>query len=84
VVQLANAQSNPKRVQESPNVLELVNAVHALGFLGRVDEAAESRLELLSARAVSHTTKARAIPVDLARLGVERTLLLSFLLEGFR
>jgi hypothetical protein len=61
------------------DVLELVNAVHALGLLIREDEAAECRLELLSTRAVGHATQTRAVPVDLASLGVESTLLASLL-----
>lgn len=63
---------------------ELLNAVHALGLLGGVDEAAESSLELLAARAVSHAAQARAVPVDLASLGVEGALGIGLLLESLR
>lgn len=66
------------------HVLELLNAVHALRLLLRVHEAAERSLELLSARAMRHTTQARAVPVDLAGLGVESGFLASLLLELFR
>lgn len=62
--------------------LELLNAVNTLGLLRGVHEAAECRLEFLSARAVGHATQARAIPVDLASLRVERSFLTSFLLES--
>lgn len=63
------------------NILELLDAVNALGFLLGVDEAAERSLEVLSARTVSHTTEARAVPVDLASLGVECSLLASLFLK---
>lgn len=66
----------------SRHVLELVNALHALGLLVGVDEAAERRLELLAARAVGHAAQAGAVPVDLARLGVECALLVGLLLEA--
>jgi hypothetical protein len=57
------------------NLLELVDAVHPLGLLGRVHKAAKRRPELLPARPVCHTTQARAVPVDLSSLGVVRRLL---------
>jgi hypothetical protein len=61
------------------DVLELLDAVHALRLLLREHEAAESSLELLSTRAMGHTTQARAVPVDLASLGVESALLAGLL-----
>lgn len=64
------------------NLLELVNALNALGLLFAVDEAAEGRLELLTAGTVGHAAQAGAVPVDLSGLGVESTLLGGFLLEG--
>ena len=64
-----------------PNALKLLNAVHALGLLLRVHEAAERSLELLSTRAVSHSTQAGAVPVDLAGLGVEGGFLAGLLFE---
>lgn len=67
--------------QGDENALELFNAVHALRLLGGVHEAAEGSLELLAARAVGHPAQARAVPVDLAGLGVERGLLVGFVLE---
>lgn len=57
------------------HVLELLNAVHPLGLLGRVQKAAKRRLEVLATRPVRHAAQARAVPVDLARLRVERALL---------
>lgn len=65
------------------DVLELVDAVHALGVLLREHEAAEGRLEVLAARPVGHAAQARAIPVDLARLRVEGALLAGILLQSF-
>lgn len=53
------------------NVLELLNAIDALGLLVRVHEAGECCPELLSARAVGHTAQAWAVPVDLASLRIE-------------
>jgi hypothetical protein len=64
------------------NVLELVDAVHALGLLLGVDEAAECIAELVAARPVGHAAQARAVPVDLARLGVECALLVRLSLES--
>lgn len=61
-------------------LLELVNAVHALGLGVRVDEATERGLELFTTWSVGHASQARAIPVDLARLWVEGALLTGFLL----
>lgn len=63
------------------NLLELLNAVHALGLSFRVDEAAEGALELLATRAIGHAAKAGAVPVDLTRLGVECALLAGLLLQ---
>lgn len=63
------------------NILELLNAVNALGFLLGVHEAAEGTLEVLSAGSVCHATKTRAVPVDLASLRVECGLLASLILE---
>jgi hypothetical protein len=59
-------------------VLELVNALHALGLFCGEDEAAERGLELLSTRSVGHAAEAWAIPVDLASLRVERPLLIQW------
>jgi hypothetical protein len=56
-------------------LLEVVDAVHALGLLLAEDEAAEGSLELVSTRPGGHAAQARAVPVDLARLGVEGALL---------
>lgn len=66
------------------DILELLNAVHALRLLLGEDEAAESLSELLAARSVSHTTEAWAIPVDLAGLLVESTLLAGLLFQILR
>lgn len=66
------------------DVLELFNAVHALGFFLGEDEAAESLSELLAARSMSHTTEAWAIPIDLAGLLVESTLLAGLLFQVLR
>lgn len=66
------------------DVPELLNAVHALGLLLGKDEAAESFSELLAARSVSHTTEAWAIPVDLAGLLIESTLLACLLFQVLR
>lgn len=63
------------------NELELVNAVHALGFFRGVHKAAERSLELLAARTVSHAAQAWAVPVDLASLGVEGGFLASFVFK---
>jgi hypothetical protein len=63
------------------NILELLNAVNALGLLLGVDEAAERSLEVLSAWPVGHATEARAVPVDLASLRVECGLLASLFLK---
>lgn len=57
------------------DVLELLNAVNTLRLLLGVDEAAESRLELLTTRAVGHTTQTWAVPVDLSGLRVEGSFL---------
>lgn len=67
-----------------PHVLELVDAIHALRLLLGVDEAAESGLELLAAGPMSHAAQARAVPVDLARLGVEGALLVGLGLQLLR
>lgn len=67
-----------------PHVLELVDTIHALGLLLGEDEAAECRLELLAARPVGHAAQARAVPVDLARLGVEGALLVGLGLQLLR
>lgn len=67
-------------VSESPNILELINAVHALGLLLGVNETAKGRLELLPTRPMRHAPEARAVPVDLACLGVEGALLLRLVL----
>lgn len=53
------------------HVSELVDALDAFGLGLGVDEAAEGLLELGAARAVGHSAKAGAGPVDLARFGVE-------------
>lgn len=66
------------------NILELLNAVYALRLFRRVDEAAESGLELLSTRTMGHSTQAGAVPVDLAGLWVECALLSSLLLKLLR
>lgn len=70
--------------EKGGDVLELVNAVHPLGLLLRVHKTAERRPELLAARAVRHAAQARAVPVDLARLGVEGALLARLVLERLR
>jgi hypothetical protein len=63
------------------NILELLNAVNALGLLLGVDEAAERSLEVLSAWPVGHATEARAVPVDFSSLRVECGLLASLFLK---
>jgi hypothetical protein len=65
-------------------VLELVNAVHALGLLLGINETAECSLEIFSTWAVGHATQARAVPVDLTGLRVERGLLSGLLLKFLR
>jgi len=65
------------------DLLELVNAVHALGLLGGVHEAAERRLELLTTRTMSHAAQTWAIPIDLACFRVESALLVCLFLESF-
>lgn len=73
--------TGPSASKTIENILEFINTVDALGlFLGE-DEAAERSLEVLSARPVGHASKTRAVPVDLAGLWVERSLLASLLLE---
>ena len=52
--------------------LELLHAVDALRLRFREDEARKCFTELHPARAMCHTTKARAVPVDLASLRVKR------------
>lgn len=64
-------------------VLELLDAVHALGLLGAEYEAAKRRFEFLATRPVGHASQARAIPIDLARLWVERALLSRLLFQLF-
>lgn len=59
--------------------LEVLNAVHALRVFLREYEAAECRSELLATRPIRHTAQARTIPVDLAGLLVECSLLTRFL-----
>ena len=67
----------------SVDVLELIDAVHALGLLGGVHEAAECRLELLTTRAMGHAAQTWAIPIDLACLRVECALLICLFFESF-
>src|SRR5690349_23643106 len=55
--------------------LELVYAVDSFRLSFGVDETREGCLELLAAWAVRHATETRAIPVDLASLGVVGRLL---------
>jgi hypothetical protein len=65
------------------NALEFVDAVHALGLLGRIYKAAERCLELLTTRAMSHTAQTWAVPIDLACLWVECTLLICLFFKSF-
>jgi len=65
------------------DVLELVDAVHALGLFSGVYEAAERRLELLTTRAMGHAAQTWAIPIDLACFRVECALLICLFLESF-
>lgn len=53
------------------HVPESIHAVDALWLSLAVDEARERRLELFAARSVGHSAEAGAVPIDLARLGVE-------------
>lgn len=66
---------------EGGYVLELLNAVNTLRLLRGVHKAAKSSLELLTARSVGHTAQARAVPVNLAGLGVEGAFLAGLGLE---
>lgn len=66
------------------NALKFVHTVHALGFIGRVDEAAECSLELLAAGSMRHAAQTGAVPVDLASLWVERALVSCLLLQLLR
>lgn len=75
------ARKNDTNKSDETNVLELVNAIHALGLLLGIHETAECSLEVLSTWAVGHTTQAWAVPVDLTGLRVEGGLLSGFLLE---
>ena len=56
----------------------------ALRLFLREDETAEGRAELLAARAVCHAAETWAVPVDLASLLVECSLLSCLLLQLFR
>lgn len=78
---IRHTQLSASNSSSGDSILELIDAVHPLGLLIRVDEAAERGLELLAAGAVRHSTQARAIPVDLARLRVKCALLACLLLE---
>ena len=53
------------------HAFELLHALNTLRLRIGVDETAESGAELLPAWSVGHTTKTRAVPVDLAGFGVE-------------
>lgn len=60
--------------------LEIINAVHALWFRFGKYKTAKRRSKILSARAMRHSPKTGAIPIDLARLFIERALLGGFVL----
>lgn len=78
---LWNCQSPNPIPNPSRNILELLNAVDALGLLLGKHEAAEGSLEVFSAWTVGHTSETRAVPVNLAGFRVECGLLASFFLK---
>lgn len=60
------------------HISELVDAIHALGFLLRVDEAGKRELEVLSAGTVRHSAQTGTVPVDLARFRIVSRLTVVF------